>query len=69
MYRQSIEDHLRIVSSFPVTFQSAQLLTETMSESENQFTNVKLKASVAECVHSLKCIAKISAELDLLCRS
>ena len=66
MYRQSIEDHLRIIAAFPATFQSAQLLSEVLSESENLFTNVKLKSSVAECLHSLRCISRISAELDLL---
>lgn len=69
MHRESIEESLRIVASFPLTFQSAELLSETMSRSGNPFTNVKLKTSVAECLLALKTLAKISAELDLLALS
>ena len=66
MYRQAIEENLRILANFPVTFQSSLILSETMSPAEDASVNIKVKTAVSECLNALTAINKISSELDLL---
>lgn len=66
MYRESLDENFKIVTQFPVTFQSALMLSETMSPAENAVTNVKMKTAVSECLNALREISRISGDLELL---
>ena len=66
MYRQNIEENMRTISQFPIALQSALMLSETFSPSENAATDLREKTAVSECLNAIKAIGRLSAELDIL---
>jgi predicted DNA-binding protein YlxM (UPF0122 family) len=66
VYRESVKDNIRILTEFPVNFQSALVLTETHSIGEDISTNVKVKTTVEECLNALSKISRLSGDLELL---
>lgn len=66
MYRESLDENFKIVTQFPIIFQSSLMLSETMSPAENAAMNIKMKTAVSECLNALREIARISGDLELL---
>jgi hypothetical protein len=65
-YRQALEENIRLISQFPITLQSALILSETMSPSENASTDIKVKTAVSECLNAINAVSKLSCDLELL---
>ena len=66
VYRQSLEENMRILAQFPVALQSSLILSETMSPAENASTDIRVKSAVSECLNAISAICRLSADLDLL---
>jgi hypothetical protein len=66
LYRESIDENLKILMQFPVVFQQACMMSETMLPSEDAIGRIKTKTSIRECLNALQTLARISSELELI---
>ncbi len=64
--KNSIEENLKILNSFPQNFTNSLNLSENLNQTENQISQFKLKVEIAEILNSIRTILKVSNELEIL---
>ena len=66
LFAQKVDENLQILAKFPVTLQSALILSDTMSPAQDACTNIKVRTAVYECLNAIQEISKLSGDLDIL---